>query len=127
MMPLMVFTCAPNALYTEINWFYPKSGSEQIDRCVTYNYSENVFTTSSLARTTYSRCKGVFQHPYATEYNTTDNSCMFYYYQVLQINLEHLFITAMKKVMIKSTVLAQLLLMLLLNPETGILHQEQAL
>ncbi len=62
--------CAPNALYTEINWFYPKAGSEHIDRCVTYNYSENVFTTSSLARTTYSDA-GVFQHPYATEYNTT--------------------------------------------------------
>ena len=44
---------SPNALYTEINWFYPKSGSTQIDRCVTYNYSENVFTTSSLDRSTY--------------------------------------------------------------------------
>ncbi len=62
--------CAPNALYTEINWFYAKAGSKHIDRCVTYNYSENVFTTSSLARTTYSDA-GVFQHPYATEYNTT--------------------------------------------------------
>ena len=31
---------APNSLYTEINWFYPKSGSDQIDRCVTYNYQK---------------------------------------------------------------------------------------
>jgi hypothetical protein len=30
---------SPNSLYTEINWFYPKSGSDQIDRCVTYNYA----------------------------------------------------------------------------------------
>ena len=61
---------APNSLYTEINWFYPKSGSEQIDRCVTYNFGENVWTTSSLARTTY-QDQGVFNLPYATEYNAT--------------------------------------------------------
>jgi len=60
----------PNSLYTEVNWFYPKSGSEQIDRCVTYNYQENVWTTSSLARSTY-QDQGVFEKPYATEYNTT--------------------------------------------------------
>ena len=62
---------APNSLYTEINWFYPKSGSEQVDRCVTYNFSENVWTTSSLARTTY-QDQGVFDLPYATEYNITN-------------------------------------------------------
>ena len=61
---------APNSLYTEINWFYPKSGSEQIDRCVTYNFGEKVWTTSSLARTTY-QDQGVFNLPYATEYNAT--------------------------------------------------------
>ena len=37
-----------NTLYNEVNWFYPKSGSDQIDRCVTYNYGENVWTTSHL-------------------------------------------------------------------------------
>jgi hypothetical protein len=61
---------APNSLYTEINWFYPKFGSDQIDRCVTYNFGENVWTTSSLARTTY-QDQGVFNLPYATEYNAT--------------------------------------------------------
>ena len=61
---------APNSLYTEVNWFYPKSGSEQIDRCVTYNFQENCWTTSSLARTTY-QDQGVFTLPYATEYNAT--------------------------------------------------------
>ncbi len=59
-----------NTLYGEVNWFYPKSGSEQIDRCVTYNYGENVWTTSSLARTSYVDT-GVFDVPYATEYNKT--------------------------------------------------------
>jgi hypothetical protein len=56
-----------NSLYTEINWFYPKANSTQIDRCVTYNYGENVWYTSSLARTTYAD-QGVFERPYATDY-----------------------------------------------------------
>jgi hypothetical protein len=59
-----------NSLYNEINWFYPKSGSEQIDRCVTFNFAENCWTTSSLARSTYAD-QGVFDLPYATEYNRT--------------------------------------------------------
>ena len=59
-----------NTLYGEVNWFYPKSGATQIERCVTYNYGENVWTTSSLARTTYADT-GVFDVPYATEYNIT--------------------------------------------------------
>ena len=59
-----------NTLYGEVNWFYPKSGSDQIDRCVTYNYGENVWTTSSLARTSYVDT-GVFDVPYATEYTST--------------------------------------------------------
>ena len=62
---------APNTLYTEVNWFYPKSGSEQIDRCVTYNYQENCWTTSSLDRTTY-QDQGVFTLPYATDYELTN-------------------------------------------------------
>ena len=59
-----------NSLYSEVNWFYPKFGSTQIDRCVTYNFAENVWTTSSLPRTTYVD-QGVFNLPYATEYNAT--------------------------------------------------------
>jgi hypothetical protein len=65
-----VIFSAPNSLYTEVNWFYPKNGSEQIDRCVTYNYQENVWTTSSLDRTTYAD-QGVFDKPYATDYEST--------------------------------------------------------
>jgi hypothetical protein len=59
-----------NSLYTEINWFYPKANSTQIDRCVTYNYLENLWTTSSLARSSYLD-QGVFELPFATEYNKT--------------------------------------------------------
>jgi len=59
-----------NTLYNEVTWFYPKAGSDQIDRCVTYNYGENCWTTGSLARSTYADT-GVFNVPYATEYNKT--------------------------------------------------------
>mgnify|MGYP000412747554 CR=1 FL=1 len=59
-----------NSLYTEVNWFYPKANSLQIDRCVTYNYQENCWTTSSLDRTTY-QDQGVFNKPYATDYDAT--------------------------------------------------------
>jgi hypothetical protein len=59
-----------NSLYDEVMWFYPKSGSEQIDRVVTYNYAENVWTTGSLARTTYVDAY-VFNNPYATEYSSS--------------------------------------------------------
>ena len=62
--------CEHNTLYNEINWFYPASGSEQVNRCVVYNYAENVWTTGSLARSSYVD-QGVYDLPYATDYNKT--------------------------------------------------------
>ena len=62
--------CEHNTLYNEINWFYPALGSEQINRCVVYNYAENVWTTSSLARSSYVD-QGVYDLPYATDYDKT--------------------------------------------------------
>ena len=59
-----------NTLYSEINWFYPKSGSTIIDRVVTYNYSEGVWTTGTLDRTTYYDAS-LFENPYATKFNST--------------------------------------------------------
>ena len=59
-----------NSLFSEINWFYPKAGSNNIDRVVTYNYDENVWTVGTLARTTYFD-QGVFPLPYATRFYTT--------------------------------------------------------
>ena len=57
--------CEHNSLYNEINWFYPSATSDQINRCVVYNYAENIWTTSSLNRTSYLD-QGVFDLPYAT-------------------------------------------------------------
>tara|TARA_R100000322_G_scaffold160111_1_gene121373 strand:- start:533 stop:2692 length:2160 start_codon:yes stop_codon:yes gene_type:complete len=59
-----------NTLFGEVTWYYPKSGSNVIDRNVTLNYTENTWTTGSLARTTYYDAQ-LFDHPYATEYTLT--------------------------------------------------------
>ena len=65
-----IIYCEHNSLYNEINWFYPASGSTQNNRCVTYNFGENLWTTSSLSRSSYID-QGVYDLPYATDYNST--------------------------------------------------------
>ena len=65
---------AVNALFGEITWFYPSSGSDYVDRSVTFNYMESnpqnqIWTTSSLARSTLT-IEGVFSKPYATEFKS---------------------------------------------------------
>jgi hypothetical protein len=62
----MVFA-GHNSLFNEINWFYPKANSTQIDRLVTYNYEEKSWSTGSLARTTYEDAH-VLPTPTATQY-----------------------------------------------------------
>jgi hypothetical protein len=65
----MVFA-GHNSLFNEINWFYPKSTSTQIDRLVTYNYEEKSWSTGSLARTTYEDAH-VLPTPTATKFDST--------------------------------------------------------
>jgi len=60
--------CEHNSLYNEINWFYPSASSEQVNRCVVYNYGENIWTTSSLDRSSYID-QGIYDLPYATDYD----------------------------------------------------------
>ena len=59
-----------NSLYGEITWFYPQNGSNVINRAVTLNIDEGIWYTGSLARTTYYDAH-VFDHPYATQYNSS--------------------------------------------------------
>ena len=59
-----------NSLFTEVSWFYPKSGSSQVDRIVTYNYDDNLWTTGTLARTTWAD-SNIYSLPFATELSTT--------------------------------------------------------
>ena len=60
-----------NELYSEINWFYPSASSSVVDRVVTYNFDEGVWTTGTLDRTTWVGST-VYEQPYATDYNASD-------------------------------------------------------
>ena len=60
-----------NHLYSEINWFYPKNGSDQNDRVVTYNYEENTWATGSLDRSSWTDAT-LFAVPYATDFIETN-------------------------------------------------------
>ena len=64
---------ALNTEFNEVTWFYPSSGSSVIDRCVSYNYAEKVWFNGTLSRSSWAD-KGVYQYPYATEYNATDST-----------------------------------------------------
>ena len=57
-----------NSLFNEVGWYYPKSGSLQIDRNVIYNFVDNTWVVGSLARTTY-QDSITYDLPYATEYD----------------------------------------------------------
>jgi hypothetical protein len=59
-----------NSLYNEVGWNYAKSGSQQVDRNVVYNFVENTWSVGTLARTTYNDAV-TFDLPYATQYNRT--------------------------------------------------------
>ena len=56
-----------NSDYNEITWFYCSFTSDFIDRCVTYNYLENVWSISSLSRTSWQDIN-TFERPVAVEY-----------------------------------------------------------
>lgn len=62
-----------NLDFSEVNWFYPSAGSSNIDRVVTYNYLEKVWTIGSMPRTAWA-AEDIFAKPYATQYFPTSTS-----------------------------------------------------
>lgn len=62
--------CQHNSLFNEVMWFYPRASSTKVDRCVMYNFLEQVWYTMSLARTTY-QDSSAFTKPYATKWDST--------------------------------------------------------
>ena len=56
-----------NLEFSEVNWFYASGSSTAIDKVVTYNYLEKVWTIGTLARTTWAS-KDIFPNPLATKY-----------------------------------------------------------
>ena len=68
-----------NNLFGEVSWYYCSSGSNVVDRVVTYNYLESVvlkkpiWYTGTLARTAWAD-SSVFEKPHACYYTTADNA-----------------------------------------------------
>ncbi len=59
-----------NSQFNEVTWWYCSFTSDYIDRYVSFNYLENVWTTGTLARTAWADI-GTYQKPLATEYDQT--------------------------------------------------------
>jgi hypothetical protein len=62
---------AINTQFNEVTWFYPSLNSDYVNRFVTYNYLENVWSIGSMARTAW-RDIGTFERPLATQYLPLD-------------------------------------------------------
>jgi len=60
-----------NTQFNEVTWFYPSLSSDYVNRFVTYNYMENVWSVGSMSRTAWTDI-GTFEKPLATEYGPTD-------------------------------------------------------
>lgn len=61
------FSAALNTDFNEVTWFYCSAESDYIDRSVTFNYLENVWSTGTLARTAW-QDTGVYPKPLAAEF-----------------------------------------------------------
>ena len=74
-----LINCGLNNLFGEVNWFYCSSGSNVIDRVVTYNYLESVMLkkpiwyTGSLPRTAWED-SSIYDKPHACYYNNGDDA-----------------------------------------------------
>mgnify|MGYP003110622833 FL=1 len=62
-----------NTEFNEVTWFYCSKNSNIIDRSVTYNYLEKVWSVGTLSRSSWSD-KGVYGFPQAIEFDSTDTS-----------------------------------------------------
>lgn len=62
-----------NSQFNEVTWFYCSSGTDYVDRCVTYNYLENTWAYGTLSRTAWQDV-GAYPYPLATEYLRTNTS-----------------------------------------------------
>jgi len=77
--PKDLINCGLNNLFGEIQWFYCSTGSDVIDRVVTYSYVESkmykrpIWTTGSLSRTSWAD-SAVFDKPHACTYDATDHA-----------------------------------------------------
>lgn len=66
-------TAGVNTQFNEVTWWYASEDSTYIDRFVTYNYLENVWSVGSMARTTWVDL-GTFPKPVAADYDPNSNA-----------------------------------------------------
>jgi hypothetical protein len=57
-----------NTQFNEVTWFYCSFTSDYIDRFVTYNYLENVWSVGTMDRTAWTDV-GAFEKPLASKYD----------------------------------------------------------
>ena len=74
-----LINCGLNNLFGEVNWFYCSSGSNVVDRVVTYNYLESgllkkpIWYTGSLPRTAWED-SSIYAKPHACYYSNSDDA-----------------------------------------------------
>ena len=62
-----------NLQFAEVSWFYASQNSNYINRMVTYNYREQVWTIGTLARTVWAP-RDIFAYPLAADYDVNSTS-----------------------------------------------------
>jgi hypothetical protein len=67
------FHVGVNSQFNEVTWWYCSANANYIDRFVTYNYLENVWSTGSLSRTSWCDI-GTYAKPLATDYLLNSNA-----------------------------------------------------
>jgi hypothetical protein len=64
---------ALNSQFNEVTWFYATEGNNYVNAAVTYNYLENCWTTSTLARSAW-QDRGVYPYPMGCRFDPVDNA-----------------------------------------------------
>ena len=67
------FHVGVNSQFNEVTWWYCSVTSDYIDRFVTYNYLEDVWSIGTLSRTAWCDI-GTYDKPLATDYSPTSNA-----------------------------------------------------
>lgn len=66
-----------NANFTEVTWFYCDTTSTEVNRYVTYNYEQHVWTIGSMNRSAMMVCPGRDAFPYATADGEDDDGTLY--------------------------------------------------
>ena len=62
-----------NSQFNEVTWWYASEASNYVDRFVTFNYLENVWSNGSMPRTAWADA-GTFRKPIASQYFPNSNA-----------------------------------------------------